>query len=195
MIFILLIIVSFILYKGKNMNEKNIDDINKWSEEILDFSRKSSLYEEYDGKRYEKLIFMADNTKDVQVVQGLMHCLEYKIGGMDQTIEDTLATIEPLIYYKALFGLVPDLIFDRNNRDVFFGLLSQANNTVYTIDEWETFHSLATEKLSKEHLEKIFIAYEEQGFENYEDIADYTDYPYFQFYKLFQKLLKEKSEQ
>ena len=40
MIFILLIIVGFILYEGRKMNEKKIDDINKWVEEILDFTKK-----------------------------------------------------------------------------------------------------------------------------------------------------------
>ena len=190
MIFILLIIVGFILYEGRTMNEKKIDDINKWAEEILDFTKKASLYEEYDITRYEKLIFMADNTKEVQVVQGLMHCLEYEIGGMDQTIEDTLATVEPLIYYKALFELVPELILDRNKRDVFIGLLSQAHGYKYTVDEWKRFFYIGKESLSRKDLEGVMLAYKENGCEH-----EKSGCPYHQFYKLFKKLLKEKSEQ
>jgi len=172
------------------MNEKKIDDINKWAEEILDFTKKTSLWEECDNARYEKLIFMAENTKEVQVVQGLMNCLKYELDGIDQTFEDMLATVEPLIYYKALFELVPELVLDRDNRDVFIGLLSQAHGYKYTEDEWKGFFYIGKESLSRKDLEGVMLAYKEAGCED-----EGTDYPYHHFYKLFKKLLKEKSEQ
>lgn len=189
MIVSLLITVGLIINEGINMNENNIDNIDKWTDEILDYTKKSSLYEEYDGDRYEKLIYMASNTKEIKVVQGLMHCLKYELPGMDQTIENTLATIEPLIYYRALFELTPELVSDKNNRDVFIRLLSQAHGDKYTEDEWKAFYDIAKKHLSKKDVENVLLAFKEGDYDNEDD-----DYPYPQFYQLFKKLLKEKSE-
>lgn len=172
------------------MNENNINDINMWTKEILDFTKKSSLYEEYNGDRYEKLIFMAENTKETKVVQGLMRCLEYELPGMDQTIESTLATIEPFIYYSALFDLAPKLLQTRDERDVFMRLLSQAYGYKYTIDDWNKIYTIGQKHLRKKDIENIILAFKEGDLDNEDD-----DYPYPEFYQLFQKLLKEKSEE
>jgi len=169
------------------MNENNIDNIDLWTQEILDFTKKSSLYEEYEGDRYEKLIFMAENTKEVKIVQGLIRCLEYELPGMDQTIYGVLATIDPLIYYTALFKLFPWIIQDVDSRNTFAWVLDRQVNYKFTVDEWEEIYSLAKKYLSKSDLEGIMISYIKGG------LIEDQDYPYPQFYELFQKLLKEKS--
>jgi len=172
------------------MNETNIDNIEKWTEEILYFTKKSALYEDYDGDRYIKLISMADNTKEVKVVQGLMRCIEYDLPGMDECIFDTLSTIEPSIYYTSLFKLVPEIIYSVDGRVTFLSTLPQHRlGNKYAQDTWKEIYNLGKEYLSKKDLEKIILAYKEDGFNYYDEENIYT-----QFYKLFQKLLKEKSE-
>jgi len=172
------------------MNETNIDNIEKWTEEILYFTKKSSLYEDYDGDRYIKLISMADNTKEVKVVQGLMRCIEYDLPGMDESIFDTLSTIEPSIYYTSLFKLVPEIIYSVDGRFHFMWILIQQRIiNSYSKDTWKEIYNLGKEYLSKKDLEKIILAYKEDGgsYDNEENNDT-------QFYKLFKKLLKEKSE-
>ena len=174
------------VYTRKKMNETNIDNIEKWTEEILYFTKKSSLYEEYDGNRYIKLISMADNTKEEKVVQGLMRCIEYDLPGMDECIFDTLSTIEPSIYYTSLFKLLPEIICSVDGRFHFMWILIQQRIVnSYSKDIWEKIYNLGKEYLSKKDLEKIILAYKEDGLDCNDEKDGYT-----QFYKLFQKLLK-----
>jgi len=179
-------IMGDVVYTRKKMNETNIDNIEKWTEEILYFTKKSSLYEEYDGNRYIKLISMADNTKEEKVVQGLMRCIEYDLPGMDECIFDTLSTIEPSIYYTSLFKLLPEIICSVDGRFHFMWILIQQRIVnSYSKDIWEKIYNLGKEYLSKKDLEKIILAYKEDGLDCNDEEDGYT-----QFYKLFQKLLK-----
>ena len=172
------------------MNENRIDNIEMWTEEILDLTKKNSLYEDFDGDRYEKLIFMAEDTKEIKVVQGLMRCLEYELPGMDQTIEDVLSMVDPLTYYNALFELAPKLLKTKNDRDVFLGLLSQAHGYKYNINEWNKIYTMGEKHLRKKDIENIILAFKEGNLDNEDSGSRYQ-----KLYQLFQKLLKEKSEE
>jgi len=193
-----------IILNQEEINLTNIEVLKQFSDEMLESSRRNSLYEDYDGDKYLKYIWSAKYTKDIKVVKVLMRCLVYKLNGPEQDILESLSSIDYRLYYHALFELANDFL---NSEDGSFSFMNQlidhhgynAEKVPSTKEEWRTIYDIAKENLSIDNIKEIINIYHKEkiGYwgtlaypmENDED----TIYP--QFYKLFQKLLKEKSEQ
>ena len=183
--------IDFQKNKGIIMNETSIENVNEWSNELLILTKNHASYEEYNGDRYIQVIEMGNNSKDKKVIQTLMDCFQYEISDViDQYILGTLSTINYKLYYETLFELIPKILKD-NNSDVAVLLLCICNGEKFTLEQWNGIEKLSKKYLNNTIMQKLLKLMERNQYFTLES----EDYPYPQFYQLFQKLLKEKSEE
>jgi len=156
----------------------------EWREELLKHAYNEDIVRD-DVYRLGDLIVMADSTKDPKVVETLLLTMaQDDMGGMDQTVENTLSSVDYKAYYEVLFKLMPKYL----NKFCYFDvhLLEMTHGNEYPDEEWEYIESVAKKYLDKKTIQEIIESLEKDGY--------IDDYPYDKFHQLFKKLLKEKSE-
>ena len=183
----------------EEINLTNIEVLKQFSDEMIESSRRNSLYEDYDGDKYLQYIWSARHTKDIRVVKVLMRCLVYELKGPEQDILESLASVDYRLYYQAFFELSDDFLESEGGR---FALMDQLvsyyeyNGVPPAKEEWSTIYNIARENLSIDSIKEILNIYHKKeigyfGTINYPMENDESSiYP--QFYQLFKKLLKEK---
>jgi len=162
----------------------------EWENELMELAVLNVWTVENNGAKIIELIEMGNQTKDKKVVQAIIRAFDSDIN-IDETFYGILSTIEPTLYFEALFEMAPEFLENKNRRLLVLSVLEQTNGNKYTKKEWDIFYNVANKYLSKKDLEAFILAFKEED-EEYGECGD--EYPYPEFYELFQKLLKEKSE-
>jgi len=173
---------STIIDKKENIMQFTYSDT--WKEELLKHAYNKKITRN-EVHRLGNLIAMADFTKEPKVVETLLLTMtQDDMGGMDQTVENTLSSVDYKAYYEVLFKLIPKYL----NKFRYFNvhLLEMTHGNEYPKEEWEYIESVAKKYLNKKIIQEIIESLEKDEYE--------YDYPYDKFHQLFQKLLKEKSE-
>ena len=173
---------STIIDKKENIMQFTYSDT--WKEELLKHAYNKKITRN-EVHRLGNLIAMADFTKEPKVVETLLLTMtQDDMGGMDQTVENTLSSVDYKAYYEVLFKLIPKYLNKFRYFDVH--LLEMTHGNEYPKEEWEYIESVAKKYLDKKTIQEIIESLEKDEY--------VYDYPYDKFHQLFQKLLKEKSE-
>jgi len=173
---------KIIIHKKENIMQFTYSDA--WKDELLKHAYNKNITRN-EVHRLGDLIAMADFTKEPKVVETLLLTMtQDDMGGMDQTVENTLSSVDYKAYYEVLFKLIPKYL----NKFRYFNvhLLEMTHGNEYPKEEWEYIESVAKKYLNKKIIQEIIESLEKDEYE--------YDYPYDKFHQLFQKLLKEKSE-
>ncbi len=165
----------------------------QWRDELLKHASNEGITRDETGK-FIDLILMADDTNDEKVIYALIQTLvisKCDLGGVEETVLSTLASTDYKAYYNVLFRDIPKILKSEDKGLAVLLLDRGYNGHTFTSKEWSVIENLANKYLSKDILVVLLQLMENNRYFDLED----EDYPFPQFYKLFQKLLKEKSEQ